>query len=219
MAVIAHAVNSWNSLHIELVTTGPLGQQLPTIRACSATPLVCSGRQQPTQQYALYPPARRGPALYAQSQGDAKTEQLQTARNRSPAPSRCSRAWGLPEGTINTKRWFLPAIGARYDFKGHGQVYFNVQKNLRQYQAYLAGGGGPWFTGSKTAFDAFRDQGKPESSWTYEAGLRTNRNFDNGFALSGQINYCHVDFSNRLLAISTNPGASPAARSPAAPRS
>lgn len=113
---------------------------------------------------------------------------------------------GLPEGKINTLKWFLPAIGATYDFNGHEQVYFNVQKNLRQYQAYLAGGGGPWFTGSQAAFNAFANDGKPESSWTYEAGLRTHRNFGGGIGLEAQVNYYHVDFSDRLLAISTNPG-------------
>lgn len=115
-------------------------------------------------------------------------------------------AGGLPEGKINTLRWFLPAIGATYDFNGHEQIYFNVQKNLRQYQAYLAGGGGPWFTGSQAAFDAFADEGKPESSWTYEAGLRTRRTFSNGVAFDAQVNYYHVVFNDRLLAISTNPG-------------
>jgi outer membrane receptor protein involved in Fe transport len=111
---------------------------------------------------------------------------------------------GLPEGKINTLKWFLPAVGATYDFNGHEEVYFNVQKNLRQYQAYLAGGGGPWFTGSQTAFNAFANDGKPESSWTYEAGLRTHRSFGGGIGLDAQINYYRVDFS--LLAISTNPG-------------
>ncbi|MEI6486945.1 MAG: TonB-dependent receptor plug domain-containing protein [Sphingomonadales bacterium] len=113
---------------------------------------------------------------------------------------------GLPEGTIKSLNWFLPAVGARYDFNGHEEVYFNVQKNLRQYQAYLAGGGGPWFTGSQAAFDAFARDGKPETSWTYEIGLRSHRSFDNGIGLDAQINFYHVDFSNRLLAISTNPG-------------
>jgi hypothetical protein len=115
-------------------------------------------------------------------------------------------AGGLPEGKINTLRWFLPAVGATYDFNGHEQFYFNVQKNLRQYQAYLAGGGGPWFTGSQAAFDAFAQEGKPESSWTYEAGLRTRRTFSSDIGLEAQVNYYHVVFNNRLLAISTNPG-------------
>ncbi|GAB7554125.1 TonB-dependent receptor [Novosphingobium sp. 11B] len=141
-------------------------------------------------------------------QGGFKTS-AQWASGRFPVQPRVGSLGGttaLPEGKINTKNWFLPAFGATYDFNGHEQVYFNVQKNLRQYQAYLAGGGGPWFTGSQAAFDAFADEGKPETSWTYEAGLRTSRTFSNGFAIQAQVNYYHVDFSNRLLAIPTNPG-------------
>lgn len=172
--------------------------------------------------------------LFTQYQGEAKIEQLQLHiqdtwtpfdRLSIQAGFKTSAQWAtgtfpiqprvgslsgttaLPQGTINTKEWFLPAVGASYDFNGTETAYFNVQKNLRQYQAYLAGGGGPWFTGSQAAFDLFATQGKPETSWTYEAGLRTNRSFD-GFlsGFSGQINYYHVDFSDRLLAISTNPG-------------
>ncbi|WP_031341986.1 TonB-dependent receptor [Novosphingobium lindaniclasticum] len=141
-------------------------------------------------------------------QGGVKTS-AQWASGRFPVQPRVGSLGGttaLPQGKINTRNWFLPAFGATYDFNGHEQVYFNVQKNLRQYQAYLAGGGGPWFTGSQAAFDAFAEEGKPETSWTYEAGLRTNRSFANGWALQAQINYYHVDFSNRLLAIPTNPG-------------
>ncbi|MFA6117071.1 MAG: TonB-dependent receptor plug domain-containing protein [Sphingomonas sp.] len=142
-------------------------------------------------------------------QGGVKTS-AQWADGRFPvqpkAGSLSGLSGGLPQGKINTLRWFLPAIGATYDFNGHEEVYFNVQKNLRQYQAYLAGGGGPWFTGSQAAFDAFADQGKPESSWTYEGGLRTRRNFSGDIGFDAQINYYHVVFNDRLLAISTNPG-------------
>lgn len=172
--------------------------------------------------------------LFTQYQGEARINQLQLhlqdtwqatdklllqagfktsaqwADGRFPVQPRAGSlsglAGGLPQGKINTLRWFLPAVGASYDFNGHEQLYFNVQKNLRQYQAYLAGGGGPWFTGSQAAFDAFATQGKPESSWTYEGGLRTKRSFGNGIGLEAQINYYHVTFVDRLLAISTNPG-------------
>ena len=172
--------------------------------------------------------------LFTQYQGEAKIEQLQLHVQDTWQPIdalkiqagfKTSAQWAtgtfpiqpkigslsgttaLPQGTINTKNWFLPAIGASYDFNGTESVYFNAQKNLRQFQAYLAGGGGPWFTGSQAAFDAFATQGRPETSWTYEAGLRTKHSFPgilSGF--EGQINYYHVDFSDRLLAISTNPG-------------
>lgn len=172
--------------------------------------------------------------LFTQYQGEAKIEQLQLhlqdswqaldrlliqagfktsaqwATGRYPIQPRAGSlsglAGGLPQGRIDTLRWFLPAAGATFDVNGHEQLYANAQKNLRQYQAYLAGGGGPWFTGSQAAFDAFARTGKPESSWTYEAGVRSNRSFGGGIGFSAQVNYYHVDFSDRLLAISTNPG-------------
>ena len=171
--------------------------------------------------------------LFTQYQGDASIKQLQLhiqdswqvndrlliqagfktsaqwADGRYPVQPRAGSlsglAGGLPQGRINTFNWFLPAVGATYKFNGHEEVYFNVQKNLRQYQAYLAGGGGPWFTGSQAAFDAFATQGRPETSMTYEAGLRTRRTFGD-IGLEAQVNYYRVNFRDRLLAISTNPG-------------
>lgn len=172
--------------------------------------------------------------LFTQYQGEAKIEELQlhlqdswqaTERLLIQAGFKTSGQWatgtfpvqpvagslsgltgGLPQGKITTTNWFLPAVGATYDLNGHEQVYFNVQKNLRQYPAYLAGGGGPWFTGSQAAFDAFATQGKPETSWTYEGGVRSHRDFAGGIRFDAQVNYYHVTFNNRLLAISTNPG-------------
>ena len=115
---------------------------------------------------------------------------------------------GLPSGKIDTKRWFLPAAGATYDVTDNEQLYFNVQKNMRQYMAYLGGGSlSPWFTGSQSAFNAFRDQGRPETSWTYEAGLRTHRSFSGPLTgIEAQLNYYHVVFNDRQLGIATNPG-------------
>jgi hypothetical protein len=134
---------------------------------------------------------------------------LQFANGRFPvqpiAGSLAGASGALPEGNIDTQRWFLPAIGAKWKFTDNEEIYLNVQKNLRQYQAYGAGGSAaPWSTGSQQAFDAIKNSGHPETSWTYEAGLRTRRSFPGSF-LSGveaQVNYYHVDFSNRLLAVS-----------------
>ena len=41
----------------------------------------------------------------------------------------------------------------------------------------------------------------PESSWTYEVGVRTKRPVELGplTSVEGQVNYYHVDFSNRIL--------------------
>jgi iron complex outermembrane receptor protein len=111
----------------------------------------------------------------------------------------------LPSGRINTLNWFLPAVGGTFDMNGHEQLYFNVQKNLHQFMGYTAGGLSPWFTGSQSAFDAFAKDGKPETSWTYEAGLRSRRTIGNvGF--EAQVNGYHVVFNNRLLGVSSNPG-------------
>jgi outer membrane receptor for ferrienterochelin and colicin len=69
-------------------------------------------------------------------------------------------------------------------------------------------GTAPWGVGSQTAFDYFRDNGKPETSWTYEVGLRSHHSFVGSLisSLDAQVNYYHVDFSNRLLAVSTTVG-------------
>ena len=86
-------------------------------------------------------------------------------------------------------------------------MFVNVQKNLRQFINYAAAGFSPWSLGSQAAFDLFKNTAKPETSWTYEAGLRSKRVLDGGFitAIEGQANYYHVDFSNRLLQISATP--------------
>jgi len=175
--------------------------------------------------------------LFTQYQGEARVEDLQlhvqddwrvNDRLNIEAGIKTSAQWangwypvqpitaslsglsgGLPQGRIDTLRWFLPAFGAKYDLTEHEQVYLNVQKNLRQYMTYLGGASlSPWFTGSQAAFNTFADEGKPEESWTYEVGLRTHRTFDNSpiSAIEAQVNYYHVVFNNRQLAINTNPG-------------
>ena len=111
-----------------------------------------------------------------------------------------------PSGRINSANWFLPAIGASYDLNGTEKLYFNVQKNLRQFQAYGAGGSAdPWSTGSQAAFDYIKANVRPETAWVYEVGARSHRTFTGLLStFDAQLNYYHVDFSNRLLALSTS---------------
>ena len=174
--------------------------------------------------------------LFTQYQGEARVSDLQlhlqdtwkaTSRLTIQAGLKTSAQWaqgwfpvqpvtgslsglsgGLPSGTIDTKKWFLPAVGATYELTDHEQLYFNVQKNMRQYMVYLGGGSlSPWFSGSQSAFDAFKAQGRPETSWTYEGGLKSHRSFSGlltGF--DAQLNYYHVVFNDRQLGIATNPG-------------
>ena len=114
---------------------------------------------------------------------------------------------GMPVGEIDTGKAFLPDIGAVWDVTRHEQLFANVQKNVRQYQTYGGGGLSPFSVGSQAAFDLLKRTGQPETSWTYELGLRENRDLSLGplTGIQGQASYYHVDFSNRLLSISPTP--------------
>jgi iron complex outermembrane receptor protein len=113
----------------------------------------------------------------------------------------------LPVGEIITKKWFLPQAGARWDITSQDQMFVNVQKNMRQFVTYGGGGASPWSLASQQAFDLFRDTAKPETSITYEAGLRTSHQLDLGAvtAFDGQVDLYHVNFKDRLLTISPTP--------------
>ena len=123
-----------------------------------------------------------------------------------------------PTGSITTDEGFLPQFGALWDVTSSEQLFANIQKNLRQFIPYGAGsnfyGSSPWSLGSQAAFNLFKSTVEPESSWTYEVGVRTNRAISFGplTSVQGQLNYYHVDFSNRLFNIAAykfiNPGAS-----------
>jgi len=114
---------------------------------------------------------------------------------------------GLPVGEIDTKKWFLPQVGGLWDISKNDQVFFNIQQNMRQFVTYGGGGLSPWSLASQSAFDLFKDTVKPETSVTYEIGLRGNHPLDLGPVTSadGQVNLYHVAFSNRLLQISPTP--------------
>ncbi len=127
--------------------------------------------------------------------------------NTLPKAISATATGGLPEGKIDTKKWFLPGIGARWDLSKSDQVFANVQKNLRQFMTYGGGGNSPWSLSSQAAFDYFKATAKPETSITYELGLRDSRNLDLGplTAFDGQVALYHVTFRDRQLAISSNP--------------
>lgn len=121
-----------------------------------------------------------------------------------PIPGSFTGSRELPVGKLNTSEAFLPQVGAIWDATAHEQLFFNIQKNIRQFQTSAAAGLSPFALGSQTLFDFFKDNTRPETSWTYEAGLRTHRALNWGpiTAIEGQISYYHVDFSDRLLGIS-----------------
>lgn len=113
----------------------------------------------------------------------------------------------LPVGSIITKKWFLPQFGAIWDLPSKDQLFVNVQSNLRQFVTYGAVGPSPWSLASQAAFELFKSTAKPETSLTYEAGIRSRRtlNLQGLTSIDGQLNLYHVDFRNRLLQISPSP--------------
>ncbi len=121
-----------------------------------------------------------------------------------PIPGSFSGSTALPVGKLNTSTPFLPQLGGLWDVTQHEQIFVNAQKNIRQFQTSAASGLSPFALGSQQVFDQFKQNVKPETSWTYEAGARTRRALDLGpiTGFEGQISYYHVDFKNRLLAIS-----------------
>lgn len=138
---------------------------------------------------------------------------LQTASNTLPTQQKnlptTNPQVNYPVGSITSNDGFLPQFGAVWDVTDNEHIFANIQKNLRQFIPYGAGsnfyGTSPWSLGSQAAFDTFKATAKPETSWTYELGIRTKREVDLGFltGIEGQVNYYHVDFSNRLFNVAT----------------
>lgn len=110
-----------------------------------------------------------------------------------------------PSGTINSNNWLLPQAGALWDVTKTEQVFVNVQKNMHQFIPYGAGGNffgySPWSLGTQAAFDLFKTTVHPETSWTYEGGIRTHHTLDLGVitGIDGQAEFYHVNFYNRIL--------------------
>lgn len=121
-----------------------------------------------------------------------------------PIPGSFTGSTALPVGKLNTDKAFLPQVGALWEVSDSEQIFVNAQQNIRQFQTSAASGLSPFALGSQQVFDDFKATVKPETSWTYEIGARTRRSFQFGpiTGFEGQISYYHVDFSNRLLAIS-----------------
>jgi iron complex outermembrane receptor protein len=137
-----------------------------------------------------------------QDAGDRVPVQQQNLPTTSPQVN-------YPVGSITSNNWFLPQLGVLWDLTSNEHVFFNFQKNLRQFIPYGAGsnfyGTSPWSLGSQAAFDSFKSTAKPETSLTYELGLRSKHQLDLPFltGIEGQVNYYHVNFSNRLLNVAT----------------
>ncbi|WP_156677754.1 TonB-dependent receptor [Sphingomonas profundi] len=172
-----------------------------------ATPLITQYGSQirvDEYQYHLQDAWHITPAITLQAGFKGEIQHARQAVPVQPIPGSFTGSRELPVGGLKTHRYFLPQVGGIWDATGSEQLFFNVQKNMRQFQTSAAAGLSPFALGSQTLFEFFKANTKPETSWTYEVGARTRRTLDLGpiTAFEGQISYYHVDFSNRLLAIS-----------------
>lgn len=99
---------------------------------------------------------------------------------------------GRAGGRIVAKDRFLPQAGLRYGLADGIELFASYTENL---SAFRAGVNGPFST-SQAAFDAFAGTLQPETSDTFELGLRAS-----GDAYKASLAVYSVDFQNRLLAI------------------
>lgn len=116
------------------------------------------------------------------------------------SPGLVPNAANYAQGSLQSGKPFLPQVGANWKLNRNNEVFADVAENVRAFQM---GGNGiatsPWGT-TQLGFDALKTTLKPESSWSEEVGYRYNDK-----RLSAQVNYFHVNFSNRLLAIQQGP--------------
>jgi iron complex outermembrane recepter protein len=105
-------------------------------------------------------------------------------------------AGGFPEGKLETEDWFQPHAGFAWDITDEAQLFGGFTQVTR---AFITANGGPFGT-TAAAFELFKDDIKPESSDTYELGLR----YADG-PFNGVLGAYYVTFHDRLLGIRTGP--------------
>lgn len=105
---------------------------------------------------------------------------------------------GRAAGSIKATDWFLPSIGVNYEVGNGAELYASFSQSKSAYvSAFTAGP----FSTTQAGFDAIRTTLKPEASDTFEIGAR----FKSG-GFNGSVGAYLVNFSNRLLAITTGAG-------------
>jgi iron complex outermembrane receptor protein len=112
-----------------------------------------------------------------------------------------SAASDFAQGSLTSGKPFLPQFGGNYRIDKNSELFGDAAYNV---QAYEAGGNGfnnaPWGT-NQIGFNSLQNTLKPETSWTEEGGYRYTAK-----KATAQVNYFHVNFSNRLLALAQGAG-------------
>ncbi len=104
------------------------------------------------------------------------------------------------DGAIATDKNFLPQAGLTYEVSDTTEAFFSYAKNVSAFNSVVFGAT-PFSSRSQAVFDVAKATLKPETSQTFEAGLRTS---GDRFQAGGAVYF--VKFDDRLLAISQGPG-------------
>jgi len=105
---------------------------------------------------------------------------------------------GLATGDIKVEDWFQPHVGLNYKLGNGLEAFAGFTQVTRAFQASSTGGP---FSTTQAGFNAIKDTLKPESSDTWETGLRYSTGIINA-SLAGY----YVQFRDRLLVIPTSVG-------------
>lgn len=99
----------------------------------------------------------------------------------------------FPEGKIKAEDWFQPHAGFAVEVLPEMEIFGGFTQATRAFASATTTGP---FSTNQTGFDAIKDNLKPESSDTYELGLRYNTP-----RFNGTIGAYLVNFRNRLLSV------------------
>ncbi|WP_420146142.1 TonB-dependent receptor [Sphingobium sp.] len=100
----------------------------------------------------------------------------------------------FPEGKIKVQDWFQPHAGFAVELSPQAEVFGGFTQVTRAFASATTAGP---FSTNQAGFDAIRDSLKPETSDTFELGLRYHNPVFNG-VLGAYL----VNFKNRLDAVS-----------------
>lgn len=107
-------------------------------------------------------------------------------------------AGSLASGQIRVQDWFQPHAGIALELNDNAEIFGGFTQVTRAFAS--ASTTGPFAT-TQAGFNAIRTTLKPETSDTYELGLRYTSSTVNAVAA-----VYYVDFANRLLGLATGAG-------------
>ena len=102
-------------------------------------------------------------------------------------------AANFPSGTIKVEDWFQPHVGLNFQLADTAELFAGFTQATRAFASATTTGP---FSTNQAGFNAIRDTLQPETSDTYELGLRYNTP-----AFNGVVGVYLVNFQNRLLGV------------------